>query len=95
VLHLAGGVKVDDTAFVSAKHGYLLVADTPTGVVYKISAANWNTSAVFSAMSGVDADGTTPAIDGYVGMLDTATGALAPITSNMKAPHGMIFVAQP
>lgn len=92
VLHLAGGVKVDDTAFVSGKHGYLLVADTPANVVYKIEAENWGVGAAYSAMSGIDATKTDAAIPGYVGLLDPATGALVPVTTGMQAPHGMIFV---
>lgn len=94
VLHLAGGVKVDDTTFVTAKHGYILVADTSANVVYKIQSAAWDVGSAFSAMSGVHASGTRPAVAGYVGMLDLATGTLAPITSKMTAPHGLIFVPQ-
>jgi hypothetical protein len=93
VLHLMGGVKVDDTTFVSAKHGFLLVADTPSNIVYKIEAANWGVGTAYSAMSGVDATKTDPAIPGYVGLLDVNSGALLPVTTNMQAPHGMIFVS--
>ena len=93
VLHLLGGIKVDDTTFADAKRGYLLVADTPANVVYKIEADAWGVGTAYSAMSGVKADKTAPAIAGYVGLLDMTSGALAPIIANMQAPHGMIFVA--
>ncbi|UVK42343.1 hypothetical protein BPNPMPFG_004014 [Mesorhizobium sp. AR07] len=93
VLHLMGGVKVDDTTFVGAKHGFLLVADTPANIVYKIEAANWGVGTAYSAMSGVDATKVAPAIPGYVGLLDVNSGALLPVTTNMQAPHGMIFVS--
>jgi hypothetical protein len=95
VLHLLGGIKVDDTTFVAAKHGFLLVADTPANKVYKIEAAGWGTGAAYSAMSGVDATKTDPAIVGYVGRLDLDTGALLPVIANMQAPHGLIFVSMP
>ena len=92
VLHLAGGVKVDDTTFVDAGKGFLLVADTPANIVYKIEADNWDAGAAYSAMSGVDAVDKAPAIAGYVGKLDMKTGALVPVVDAMKAPHGLIFV---
>lgn len=94
VLPLMGGVQVDDTTFVSAPHGYLLVSDTPANVVYKISAPDWTPGSVFSAMSGVDASTNppSPAIPGYVGELDMKSGALLPAVANMVAPHGMVFV---
>jgi hypothetical protein len=96
VLHLQGGVKVDDTTFVDASKGILLVADTPANVVYKIESDKaWDVGQAYSAMSGVDADekAKTPAIAGYVGRLDRKTGALVPIVDKMQAPHGMIFIS--
>ena len=96
VLHLKGGVKVDDTAFVDAGKGYLLVSDTPANVVYKIESNKpWKIGQAYSAMSGVDADekAKTPAIAGYVGKLDLKSGALIPIVDKMQAPHGLAFVA--
>lgn len=84
VLGLAGGVKVDDMAFITAKHSYLLVVDAADNVVYKIGVAAWDVGSAFSAMSGVDASDTSPAIGGHVGMLDTLTGTSAPITSYTK-----------
>ena len=95
VLHLLGGVKVDDTAFASAKHGFLLVADTPTNKVYKIEAAAWGVGAAYSSMSSVEATKTAPAIPSYVGRLDLDSGALVPVIANMQAPHGLMFVASP
>ncbi len=92
VLHLLGGVKVDDTTFASAKHGFLLVADTAANAVYKIESANWGVGAAYSAMSGVDATKTEAAVPGYVGLLDLKSGALLPVVASMQAPHGMIFV---
>ena len=95
VLHLKGGVKVDDTAFVNQGKGFLLVADTPAEVVYKIESDKpWKIGQAYSAMSGVDADekAKTPAIAGYVGQLDLKSGALTPIVDKMQAPHGLVFV---
>lgn len=95
VLHLKGGVKVDDTTFVNVSKGYLLVSDTPAEVVYKIESDKpWEIGQAFSAMSGVDADekAKTPSIAGYVGRLDMKSGALIPIVDKMQAPHGLVFV---
>ena len=95
VLHLKGGVKVDDTAFVNGGKGFLLVADTPTELVYKIESDKpWEIGQAYSAMSGVDADekAKTPAIAGYDGQLDLKSGALTAIVDKMQAPHGLIFV---
>ncbi|MEO9168094.1 MAG: hypothetical protein ABI230_06805 [Aestuariivirga sp.] len=95
VLHLKGGVKVDDTAFVNEGKGFLLVADTPAEVVYKIESDKlWEIGQAYSAMSGVDSDekAKTAAIAGYVGHLDLKSGALIPIVDKMQAPHGLVFV---
>ncbi len=93
VLHLLGGIKVDDTAFASATKGFLLVADTAANVVYKIESAQWGVGTAYSAMSSVEATKTDPTIPGYVGLLDMRSGALLPVVANMQAPHGLIFVA--
>ncbi|MDP8995493.1 MAG: hypothetical protein M3O03_00605 [Pseudomonadota bacterium] len=97
VLHLKGGVKVDDTTFVNGAKGFLLVSDTPANVVYKIESDKpWEIGQAYSAMSGVDADekAKTPAIAGYVGNLDLKSGALTPIVDKMQAPHGLAFVTE-
>jgi hypothetical protein len=94
VLPLLGGVQVDDTAFVTADHGYLLIADTKADVVYKLSAAAWGVKAAFSALTGVPAAGATPAIPSYVGELDTKSGAILPAVTGLVAAHGLLFVPQ-
>lgn len=95
VLHLLHDVKVDDTAYVGAEKGFLLVADTSADIVYKIASAKWTVGAAFSAMSGVDATKTAKAQPGYVGALNEKTGELTATVANMDAPHGLIFVAAP
>jgi hypothetical protein len=95
VLHLLHDVKVDDTVFIGAERGFLLVADTAADVVWKITASKWTVGAAFSAMSGVDATKTAKAMPGYVGALNQKTGELKPVVANMDAPHGLIFVPQP
>ena len=95
VLHLLHEVKVDDTAFIGAEKGFLLVADTAADMVWKITAPKWTVGAAFSAMSGVDATKTTKAMPGYVGALNQKTGELKPVVASMDAPHGLIFVPQP
>lgn len=95
VLPLAGGVQVDDTVFATSAHGYLLLSDRGTDTVYKLETAEWPAGTAFTASTGVPASTTapvTPAIPAFVGKLDLATGATAPVLSNLVSPHGMAFV---
>ncbi len=93
VLPLLGGVQVDDTAFVTARSGFLLISDTAANVTYKLTAKIWSPGTGFSASTGVAAAGKTPAIPGYVGRLEESSGAIYPAVTNMDAPHGVVFVA--
>jgi hypothetical protein len=95
VLPLLDGVQVDDTAFVTAPRGYLLIADTSANVVYKLSSAVWGVKSAFSASTGVPAAGKTPAIPSYVGELDTKSGAILPAVTGLVSAHGLLFVGQP
>jgi len=95
VLHLLNDVKVDDTTFVTASQGFLLVADTAADIVWKVTAPQWSVGTAFSAMSGVDASKTAKEQAGYLGALNEKNGELKPIIANMKAPHGLAFVATP
>ena len=92
-LPLLGNVQVDDTAFATARRGYLLVSDTKANTVYKISANVWQRDAAFSASTGVAATASTPAVPAYVGQLDLRSGALLPLVTNLASPHGMVFVS--
>jgi hypothetical protein len=95
VLPLAGGVQVDDTVFVTAVHGYLLVSDRDANVVYKLRADTWTPGTAFTASTGVPASTKppiTPAIPAFVGSLDLKSGVTAPVISNMASPHGMAFI---
>ncbi len=92
VTHLLGGVQVDDTAYATARHGFLLVSDKPGNVIYRINAATWAPGTAYSAMSGVSG---TQSIAGYVGQLDFGSGALVPIVSGLDAGAGMVFVPAP
>jgi hypothetical protein len=93
VLPLLGGVQVDDTAFVTARSGFLLISDTAANVTYKLTAKIWSPGTGFSASTGVAAAGKTPALPGYVGRLEEGSGAIYPAVTNMDAPHGVVFVA--
>ncbi|MGC8469568.1 MAG: hypothetical protein ACP5NI_06640 [Acetobacteraceae bacterium] len=92
VTHLLGGVQVDDTAFATSSHGFLLVSDKPGNVIYRINSPVWAPGTAYSAMSGVSG---TQSIAGYVGQLDFASGELVPIVSGLDAGAGMIFVPAP
>ena len=72
----------DDSAFVTAKSGYFLVADTGANVVYKITATNLTSGSVF-----VD-------VGNEFGMLDLSTGIVTPIFTG-TSPHGLEFAPSP
>lgn len=72
----------DDSAFVTAKSGYFLVADTGANVVYKILANNLAPGSVY-----VD-------VGKEFGILDISTGIVTPIFTG-NSPHGLAFVPTP
>jgi len=87
VFHLAltsGGnsTQIDDTVLASSSQGVILVSDRDAETVYSITAPFFGPSEAYSA-------GPT-----FVGRLDTHSGVLTPIVTNMVSPHGMTFIRQ-
>ena len=72
----------DDSAFVTAKNGYFLVADTGANVVYKIYASNLTVGSVFVNVGD------------EFGSLNLSTGVVTPIFTG-TSPHGLAFVPTP
>ncbi|MDE2017820.1 MAG: hypothetical protein KGI57_08950, partial [Hyphomicrobiales bacterium] len=93
VLHLLGGAKVDDTVFVTAPRGHVLIADTKGGTVYRLDAPAWSVGSAFSAVGPIKAGAKAPAYAAYVGAIDLHSGAAIPVASGFANPHGMAFVA--
>ena len=79
--------QADDTLFVPAADGFVLVADTPANIVYKIGKAAFVPGVAYTA--AVAGSSATP---GFVGRLDLAFGELTPVVSGLISPHGMGFV---
>lgn len=79
------GTQVDDTAYITATSGRLLMSDTKSNTIYSITAAfDLNTAyATTQSDSGVT---------GMVGLLAPLTGFITPVAIGFSSPHGMIFV---
>jgi len=86
VLLTVGGspITVDDTVFLNASAGTMLVADTPGDAVYAITAPFLEPGSAYSASDS----------GGFVGQLDFETGVLSPVVTGMVSPHGMAFIPQ-
>ena len=82
-----GQAMADDSLFTPSADGFLLVADTPANIVYKITKAEFAPGVPYTA--AVAGQSTAP---GFVGRLDLDFGQLTPIVSGLKSPHGLGFV---
>ena len=85
-----GTPQADDTLFIPASEGFLLLSDTPANTVYKISKARWVPGAAYTgALGAPDSNGNSM---GFVGGLDLNFGDIRPVVTGFKSPHGMGFV---
>ncbi len=84
--------QVDDTLFIPAAEGFVLLADTPANTVYKISRKRFVPGTALTGGQGtaVDANGN---LVGFVGVLDLNFGDIRPVVSGLNSPHGMAFVS--
>ena len=74
--------QIDDTVLAYSSQGVILVSDRDGETVYAITAPFFGPSEAYSA-------GPT-----FVGRLNTHTGVLTPVVSDMVSPHGMTFIGQ-
>lgn len=79
-----GTPQADDTLFTPDVDGFILVSDTPAGIVYAIWKGDFAPGSAYTAAVA----GTT----GFVGRLDLDYGQLTPIVTGLQSPHGMGFV---
>ena len=85
-----GTPQADDTLFIPASEGFILVADTPANIIYKISKPRFVPGTAFTAADGAaDASGN---FVGFVGALDLNFGDLRPVVTGFMDPHGLGFV---
>jgi hypothetical protein len=85
-----GTPQVDDTLFIPASEGFMLVSDTPANITYKISKKRFVPGTAFTAGDGAtDANGN---FVGFVGALDLNFGDLRPVVTGFQDPHGLGFV---
>jgi hypothetical protein len=82
-----GQAQADDTLFTPSADGFLLVADTPANIVYKISKAEFAPGVPYTA--AVAGSSSAP---GFVGRLDLEFGQLTPVVTGLQSPHGLGFV---
>jgi hypothetical protein len=76
----------DDTAFVTANHGFLIDADKDAQTVYKITAPFFVIGAAYTSFQN-DA-GTA----GFIGHTDLTSGVSTPIVTGALNPGGMAFI---
>ena len=85
-----GTPQADDTLFIPASEGFILVSDTPANITYKISKKRFVPGTAFTAADGAaDANGN---FVGFVGALDMSFGDLRPVVPGLMDPHGLGFV---
>jgi hypothetical protein len=77
-------VEVDDTIFLSATSGTVIVADRDGETVYALHSNLWTIGAALSAAD----------LDGFVGGLNLSTGVLRSAATGFKSPHGMAFIPE-
>ncbi len=86
-----GTPQADDTLFIPASEGFILVADTPANIIYKIGKPRFVPGTAFTAADGAaDASGN---FVGFVGALDLNFGDLRPVVTGFMDPHGLGFVS--
>jgi len=85
-----GTPQADDTLFIPASEGFILVSDTPANTIYRISRKRFVPGTAFTAADGApDANGNSV---GFVGALDLNFGDLRPVVTGLVDPHGLAFV---
>jgi hypothetical protein len=85
-----GALQADDSLFIPASEGFVLLSDTPANTVYKISKKRFVPGTALSGGLGApDANGNSV---GFVGVLDLTFGDVRPVITGFKSPHGMGFV---
>jgi hypothetical protein len=75
-------VETDDTAFVTAPTGMILIADKGLNTVYALQRNAFVPGTVFTAADGGP----------FVGTLDMTSGVVTPIVTGLSNPGGLIFV---
>ena len=72
-------VETDDTAFVTATEGFLLVADKGLNTVFTLTKNAFAPGTAYSAADGGP----------FVGVLDLTTGVISPIVTGLNSPGGI------
>ena len=78
----AGSVEINDTVFVDAIAGQMLITDTDGQTTYSLKTTYWAPGKTFSA---ADANGA-------VGPIDLATGIITPVVTGLVHPNGLLFI---
>jgi len=85
-----GTPQVDDTLFIPASEGFVLLTDTPANTIYKISKNRFVPGTALTGGQGApDANGK---MVGFVGVLDLSFGDIRPVVTGLNSPHGLGFV---
>lgn len=81
--------QVDDTAFAPSDDAFLLVADTPANIIYKVTRTEFLPGAGYTAAVATDSANHQV---GFIGRLNLEYGQLTPVVTGLQNPHGMGFV---
>ncbi len=80
------GTQVDDTAYITASSGRLLMSDTNANAIYSITGT-------FDPGTAYATTQSDSSVTGMVGLVAPLTGYVTPVAIGFKSPHGMIFVS--
>ena len=73
---------LDDAVFATAPRGVFYLADTSNNRILAIAVDDLEFGSLFASVGSLNA----------LVSVDTATGVATPIVSNLKGPHGLVFV---
>ncbi len=78
----ANASSLDDAVFVTAPAGSFYVADTGNNRVLKVDVSDLDLMSLYCSVDSMS----------VVGNVDLKTGVVTPFLTNVKAPHGLLFV---
>lgn len=81
------GTQVDDSAWVTAHEGRLIVADTAMNVVYSVR-YNFTRGTVYTEAPG------DSGVAGFIGTVNLTTGTITPVIIGLGSPSGLIFIPE-
>jgi hypothetical protein len=91
VSRLSIGTQVDDTQWIPATQGRLLITDTATNSIYSVAGDGKAGLAAGNVYTAAPSN-SGAAVAGFVGKLDPTTGTITPVIIGLSSPHGLAFL---